>query len=483
MVRGRSAAAITAEPVEGLWKLPQDWRWERLDAVAPVNPRRVFDLPDDAEVAFVPMAAVQEVSGAIDTSAFRPVSAVRSGYTKFAAGDVIFAKITPCMENGKAAVIPNVPHGVGAGSTEFHVICPEDVLPKFVFYWVTQQWFRDAAEAKMTGTAGQKRVPADYMRDAPIPVPPLDVQRRIVTRIDELFTELDDGEAALARARDDLETYRKSLLKAAVTGELTADWRAANPAQQTGEQLLERILADRKARWEADPNNRGKRYKEPASSIQHVLADLPDGWTWASLDSIALEKPHSISDGPFGSNLKSEHYREAGPRVVRLQNLGKNGDFVDAKAHVSPEHHKTLQRHHVRAGDLVVAILGEPLPRAIILPHDFGPGLVKADCIKVRIGDEGQTQLAWAWLNSSLAHSLVAESVKGVGRPRIGMSHIKGMPVPVPPESERVEVLERLAMGLAAGRENEQGLEAQAGVSAKLRQAILAAAFCGELVQ
>jgi type I restriction enzyme S subunit len=351
VARRTKALAVAAEPVEGPWELPEGWRWERLDTVAPVNPRRGFDLPDDAEIAFVPMAAVSELNGVIDVSASRPVTDVRTGYTKFASGDVLFAKITPCMENGKVAIVPDLLHGVGAGSTEFHVIQPEGVLPRFVFFWLIQQWFRDEAEANMTGTAGQKRVPTDYLRGVTVPVPPKDVQDRIVARIDELFAELDDGEAGLARARDDLETYRKALLKAAVTGELTADWRAANPPQETGEQLLQRILKERKASWEADPKNRGKRYKEPVGIDQEGLTELPDGWTWISLEALSLGGQHSISDGPFGSNLKSEHYRETGPRVVRLQNIGKEGDFVDAKAHISTEHHRALERHHIESGD------------------------------------------------------------------------------------------------------------------------------------
>ena len=212
------------EPVEGPWALPDGWRWERIDAVAPVNPRRGPDkLADDAEVAFVPMAAVEAETGKIDVSARRSASSVRKGFTRFASGDVIFAKITPCMENGKVAVIPELQHGIGFGSTEFHVLAPLEVSAPYLYYWVSQRGFRETAEFNMTGTAGQKRVPTDFMRNSLIPVPPKPVQDAIVARIDELFSEIDDGEAALVRARDDLATWRKALLKAAVTGELTAD--------------------------------------------------------------------------------------------------------------------------------------------------------------------------------------------------------------------------------------------------------------------
>ncbi len=97
-----------------------------------------------------------------------------------------------------------------------------------------------------------------------VPLAPEPVQVRLFETIDALFAEIDDGERALAEARAGVATYRKSRLKAAVTGELTADWRLANPPAETGHDLLRRILADRRASWDADPKNRGKRYVEPA---------------------------------------------------------------------------------------------------------------------------------------------------------------------------------------------------------------------------
>jgi type I restriction enzyme S subunit len=287
VARGGVKQSTAGAPVEGPWALPEGWRWERIETIAPVNPRRVRDgLADETEVAFVPMASVQAGTGGIDVTTRRAVGSVRKGFTRFGPGDVLFAKITPCMENGKIAIVPDVPAGTGFGSTEFHVLSPRDVTSKYLYYWVSQRGFRETAEFNMTGTAGQKRVPTDFMRDALIPVPPPEVQAAIVARIDELFAEVEDGETALARARDDLATWRKALLKAAVTGELTADWRAANPPSQTGADLLALILAKRRASWEAKPTNKGRGYKEPRPLAINDGRELPEGWTWASVDQI-----------------------------------------------------------------------------------------------------------------------------------------------------------------------------------------------------
>ena len=105
------------------------------------------------------------------------------------------------------------------------------------------------------------------------------------------------------------------------------------------------------------------------------MNDLPPGWTSAPLGELVTERS-SITDGPFGSNLKTAHYTDSGPRVVRLQNIG-DGQFHDEKAHISEEHYARLTKHHVSADDILVASLGEELPRACVAPAHLGPALSK----------------------------------------------------------------------------------------------------------
>ena len=158
-------------------------RMQRLGDVCDINPRLPRDngLNDDNEVSFVPMAAVSEVSGTIEAATSRPYAEVRKGYTAFSDGDVLFAKITPCMENGKAALASGLAGGRGFGSTEFHVLrARASVLPEWIYYFVRREPFRSEAKRNFTGTAGQQRVPAAFLQDTLLPVPPLDEQRRVV---------------------------------------------------------------------------------------------------------------------------------------------------------------------------------------------------------------------------------------------------------------------------------------------------------------
>ena len=158
-------------------------RLAKLCEVCDVNPRlpQTHGLLDDDEVSFVPIAAVSEVSGSIESASVRRFADVKKGYTSFADGDVLFAKITPCMENGKAALAHGLAGGRGFGSTEFHVLRGgESVLPEWLYYFVRRESFRREAKRTFTGTAGQQRVPAAFLENAAIPVPSLTEQRRTI---------------------------------------------------------------------------------------------------------------------------------------------------------------------------------------------------------------------------------------------------------------------------------------------------------------
>jgi type I restriction enzyme, S subunit len=152
----------------------------RIGDVCELNPSTRFRLRGDDLCSFVPMEAVSDESASIANPTLRPFREVAKGYTIFANGDVIIAKITPCMENGKCAIARNLRNGVGFGSTEFHVLrTTTQVLPEWLFYFWRFPQTRKLAERNMTGTAGQKRVPASFVEGLEIPVPPFSEQKRI----------------------------------------------------------------------------------------------------------------------------------------------------------------------------------------------------------------------------------------------------------------------------------------------------------------
>jgi type I restriction enzyme S subunit len=195
----------------------------KLGEVADLNPKLPeAKIPkDESVVQFIPMKLVEEVSGRFHLTETRKYKEVKKGYTTFLDNDVLFAKVTPCMENGKIARVHGMLNGVGFGSTEFHVLRPTAAVDaKYLTHFVVQDRFRNEAERSMTGAVGLRRVPKQFIENHEIPLPPLATQQTIVAKIEELFSELDKGIESIKLAQQQLKTYRQSVLKAAFEGRL-----------------------------------------------------------------------------------------------------------------------------------------------------------------------------------------------------------------------------------------------------------------------
>ena len=157
----------------------------KLGDVCEINPKG-DKLSDDTQVSFIPMQNITD-DGKIDSSIIRTVEEVKKGFTSFRENDVLFAKITPCMENGKGAIARNLKNGLGFGSTEFHVLRPSSsATSEWLYYLLSWPVFRKECEKNMTGSAGQKRVPKTFLENYMVNVPPLDEQRRIAAVLDKV---------------------------------------------------------------------------------------------------------------------------------------------------------------------------------------------------------------------------------------------------------------------------------------------------------
>ncbi|WP_171048703.1 restriction endonuclease subunit S [Pseudoalteromonas sp. S201] len=162
------------------------WPLVKLSEVAEINPRLPKNIDEAQEVTFLPMASISE-QGQVLEQEKRILGETRKGFTYFEKNDVVVAKITPCFENGKAAYLDCLETQIGFGTTEFHVIRAdiEKLDGKYLFYLVWNKWFRHLGERNMSGSAGQKRVPSDFLKDLKIPLPPLDEQKRIAAILDK----------------------------------------------------------------------------------------------------------------------------------------------------------------------------------------------------------------------------------------------------------------------------------------------------------
>lgn len=201
--------------------LADGWKLMPLGELAEVAPRT--RRPDGNEkVSFVPMAALNDVTGSIEEATYKDAAEVGNGYTLFRRGDVIFARITPCMQNGKCAVFDDSGSEYGFGSTEFHVIRPADATQgRWIHRFLRTRRFRDSAIPHMTGTAGQQRVPASYLQRVQIPVPlTTKEQECALTMLDKLQAQRLRFRTQHLLQQETLKALHYSLLNAAFSGRL-----------------------------------------------------------------------------------------------------------------------------------------------------------------------------------------------------------------------------------------------------------------------
>ncbi|MCC6507370.1 MAG: restriction endonuclease subunit S [Aquimonas sp.] len=425
---------------------------------------------------------------------------------------------------GKASIL-----GIDAATNQACAVgVPDASETKFLYYFLVSQ---SEAFANAGKGGAQPNISQGIVKSWAISVPPLAEQTRIVEKLEELLSDLDAGVAELKAAQKKLAQYRQSLLKAAVEGALTAEWRAARAVGtatiassfprkressilpgdiashmdsrlrgndgngETGGQLLQRILTERRARWEAKqlakfneqgktpPKDWQKKYPEPVQPDTSGLPELPEGWVWASVEQIASDEPYSLAIGPFGSNLKVPDYRESGVPLVFVRNI-RSGNYGGTHTkYVTPEKAEELSAHRVDAGDVLITKMGEPPGDADVYPDGQPPAIITADCIKVRCwAGLVRPDLLKATINSHIGRQQIEPMTQGVAQKKVSLGRFTRLAVPVPPIQEQDELIALLG---AATRETA-AQEAAVGLSLKQstaqRQNILRAAFAGQLV-
>ena len=210
--------------VEWLGDIPEHWEVKKIRFIAKVNRSKseTHKLSSNTLVSFLPMENLGV--GNINLKETRKIEEVREGYTYFRDGDVIVAKITPCFENGKIAVCKNLKNGIGFGTTELHVICSNNLVnPEFLFYCLSSKNFISIGSTRMYGTAGQKRISDDFIKDFKLPLPPLSEQQAIANFLDEKTAQIDEYIAKKQRIIELLKEQKTVIINQAVTKGINPD--------------------------------------------------------------------------------------------------------------------------------------------------------------------------------------------------------------------------------------------------------------------
>ena len=406
-----------------LYTLPEEWQWCRLGDVCQINPSKLStrDLSDDLEVSFVPMAAVSDVRGEITAPQRKTLREVKSGFTNFTEGDVLFAKITPCMENGKAALVGELVNHIGYGSTEFFVLrCSEKILNRFVYHLVRWQIFRDEAKSVMSGSVGQQRVSKKFLLNYKLPLPPLDEQQRIVDLLDKMFADLDEAKALAQGVVDGSELRRTAILHKAFTGDLTQLWRD-----------------------------------------EHGIT--LDSW-----------QKKFLSDVLISSKQKTNDFSASGLKYVGLENMEKNGGRISFQAANDVRSTKNI----FHAGDLLYGKLRPYLNKHGMASFD---GVCSTDILVFK----ARKQVETAFINYFLSHPKFIEyavaNSKGINLPRVSEKIVLNAKILLPPLDEQKEIV-RLLDDLLGREQQTKYLATKTLERIELmKKSILALAFRGEL--
>ena len=475
---------------DAAWPLPKTWAWTTAGQIAQVIGGGTPDTKDSENFGgFIPWITPADMSTHVGKtiaggSRFLTEKGLSgSGARWLPEGTVLFSSRAPIGYTAVASRQVTTNQG-------FKSFVPESCITSdYLYHWLASS--KERAEKLASGTtflelSGAK---ASLM---PVPLAPVAEQVRVVEKLEELLSDLDAGVAELKVAQRKLAKYRQSLLKAAVDGTLTAHWRAAHGApQETGAELLQRILTERRARWEqkqlakyaeqgkTPPKGWQAKYSEPAYPDLTGYLSLPEGWTWTSLDQL-------IAESSYGTSVKCG-YDRGGEPVLRIPNVGSGKiDLQDMK--FATERLSLEAEDYLAVGDVLVirtngsiglvgraAVVSDVLPS----PHYFASYLLRLRCV--------ETACSHRWINFVLAspvgrHWIESKAASSAGQHNISLSTLLTMPVPLPPIAEQEGALIAVETALEAASEQLRTIEKSLGQTAAQRKNLLRAAFSGQLV-
>lgn len=467
--------------------LPAGWQIatleEILDPTENVDPKNHFEQCFD----YIDIEAVDNSNQRIASPKRLPASAAPSrARRKVQRGDVVFSLVRPYLKN--IAIVGRELDGAIA-STAFFVCRPNPSIDgRFLFNYLRQDSFIEGITTY--GDSPPAGHDDEFVR-LQIPIAPAREQERIADTLDELLSDLDAGVEALQRAQAKLALYRASVLKAAVQGDLTAEWRKQHPDAEPASVLLQRILVERRQRWEqeqlrkfkaagkAPPANWKAKYKDPVAPDTTNLPPLPKGWCWATCDQLAWTSG-------YGTSVKcSESY--SGIPVLRIPNI--SGGVIDlSKIKFAPADYFEPSEETVLPGDLLVvrtngsrALIGRG---AVVFDKPEREYSFASYLIRLRVVPD-QSLLAWVslvWQSAIVRNWVESKAATSAGQYNISLGVLQTMAIPIPPSDEQEAITNLMDQQFTVAEHVQGDLANRFLTASSLRQSILRHAFTGQLV-
>ena len=358
----------------------------------------------------------------------------------------------------------------------------EPIINKYLFWYLRFQ--RNELLSRGKGDT-QSNISQAVIKGFPFLLCPLPEQHRIVAEIEKQFTRLDAAVASLKRAQGNLRRYRAGVLKSACQGTLVATeaelTRAEGRDYEPADALLQRILAQRRARWESQPKKRGK-YQEPASPDTSELPELPEGWVWATVGQLGALDQQTVLTGPFGTTLKRQDFVPEGVPVLTIGCLTEAGITLEKAVFLSPEKAHELDRYTLNEGDLLFSRMAT-VGRAGIVGAQLAGCLFNYHIMRLRLDDRSLLPQFFLFhvRGSSEVERYVSRINHGATRDGINTGQLLGMPIPLPPLAEQHRIVAEVERQLSVIQQTEAAVAGSLARAERLRQSILKQAFSGQL--
>ena len=480
-IKKQKAIPALAEE-EPPFMLPSNWSWSQIAEIGVLNPRN--EVADDAPASFVPMSMIAADYGVAPAHEVRQWGEIKKGYTHFAEGDVGLAKITPCFENGKSTVFQNLTGGLGSGTTELHIVRPLLVAPNFIILFFKCSHFIETGIPKMTGTAGQKRVPTEYFANSPFPLPPLAEQHRIVAKVDELMTLCDSLEASrmqreATRAR--MATASLARLNAPDSDPATFRNHAAfalnnlTPLTTRPDQIkaLRQTILNLAVRGKLvpqDPND------EPASELLKRKKisvpdagsfELPESWAWVNVGAVANSRLGKMLDKAKNKGTPRKYLRNINVRWFDFD----LSDLLEMRFEDSE-----LPEFALQCGDVLICEGGEPGRAAVWDDRQTDIYFQKA-IHRVRFLDFVDSKFFVKTLRASVDDGRLAEYFTGTGIKHFTGKGLAAYSFPLPPLAEQHRIVAKVDELMALCNRMEASLTTGNTTGRRLLEGLLSEAL------
>jgi type I restriction enzyme S subunit len=452
--------------MSGPWKIPSTWQWKPIGEVAEVigggTPKTDHAEYFGGEIPWITPADLSGYSEKFISQGQRNITKAgldHSGARLLPAGTVLFSSRAPI---GYVAIAAN-PVSTNQGFKSF--VLREGLKADYVYYYL--QHAKKIAVELASGTTFLE-ISGKRAAQIPVPIPPLDEQRRIVAEIEKQFTRLEAGVAALKRVQANLKRYRAAILKAACEGRVVPTEanlaRKEGRTYETGDQLLARILIERRRKWQGS----GK-YKESIAPDTDNLQPLPEGWACATADQCTSV----ITDGEHITPKRSS----SGVLLLSARNI-LDGQISLGDVDYVPRHEyeRIAKRLVIVPGDVLLSCSGS-VGRSTVAPEGLIFTLVRSVAVlKPLFGMGKYLSLA---LRSPLLKQQIIERQTQTAQANIFQGKIKGLCFPLPPLAEQSRIVAEVERRLSVVEEQQAAVSANLQRSARLRQSILQQAFSG----